>query len=386
MKDYDRAYAIKEDLIRWRRELHQIPELGLQLPKTTAYIVRELEALGISYEVKEEISCIFAVIGQGEPCILLRSDMDALPIKEASGEDFAACSENSHACGHDLHAATLLGVAKLLKEEEENLKGSVKLLFQSGEETFQGARAAIEAGVLENPKVEAAFAMHAFAGSPMGEIQYGKMPMGAVYGFEITVKGKGGHGSQPEVCIDPINAGVQVYLALQSLLARECPPTEEAALTIGQFTAGAAANAIPDVAVLKGTLRTFKREIRSLLIQRIHEISSAVAQAYRCTCEIKVLSDVPSIICDDEFANLCLESVRKSGLIKQIHTGLHLIGSEDFALISERVPGCYFVAGAGVDDQSRWRGQHNPEIVFNENAMIQNTAIYLQVAKDYLAR
>lgn len=386
MSCIEEARRLSAEMSRWRRDLHQVPEIDLTLPETTAYIARELNAMGIACDVKEEISCVFAVIGHGSPCLLLRADMDALPIEERSGEPFSAVNGRMHACGHDLHAATLLGVAKMLKEQESELKGTVKLLFQSGEETFRGAKAAIEAGVLENPKVDAAFAMHAFASAPLGEIQYGLMPMGAVYGFQITVTGRGGHGSQPERCIDPINAAVQVYLALQSLLARECPPTEEASLTIGQFTAGTAANAIPETAVLKGTLRTFKPEIRAMLIRRIGEISKAVAAAYRCGCEIEVLSDVPSVVCDEGFAALCLESARRCGGAESIRTDLHLMGSEDFAMISEQVPSCYLVGGAGVSDIDRWRGQHNPEIIFNEDAMVRNAAVYLQVVADYFSR
>lgn len=384
MTRYQEALAIESDLVRWHRTLHQIPELDLTLPKTTAYIAAELEKMGVAFEVKPDISCIFAVIGQGSPCILLRSDMDALPIVEQSGEPFAATGEWSHGCGHDIHAATLLGAAKLLKANEKDLKGTVKLLFQSGEETFRGAAAAVEAGVLENPKVDAAFAMHAFAGSPLGEILYGIMPMAAVYGFQLTLTGRGGHGSQPERCIDPINAAVQVYLALQSLLARENPPTEDASLTIGQFTAGAAANAIPQTAVLKGTLRTFKPEVRSMLIRRIGEISQAVSAAYRCTCDLEVLSNVPSVICDEAFLQDCLKSIEASGAEHSFQPGLHLMGSEDFAVISEQVPSCYVVGGAGVPDPSRWRGQHNPEIVFNEDCLAQNAAAYVQVAMDFL--
>lgn len=383
MSIYDEVILMEEQLISWRRDLHQIPEIGLDLPDTVAYVSKVLDSLQITYTVYPEISCITALIGQGSPCIMLRGDMDGLPIVEVSGEPFASVNGCMHGCGHDLHTSTMLGVAAMLKKHESELKGTVKLLFQSAEETFQGADGAIKVGVLNDPVVDAAFAMHVFADTDAGSVLYGKMPMASVYGFKITIDGCGGHGSQPERCIDPINAGVQVYLALQSLIARECPPTKEAALTIGQFTSGSASNAIPQTAVLQGTLRTFEPDVHDLLIERINSIVPAVCAAYRCQCTIEVLSDVPSVICDDEMLDLCLKSVELSQAAIDLRPGLHLTGSEDFAFIAEKLPSCYLVIGAGVDDVSRRRSQHNPEILFNEDAIARAVAIYTQVAFDY---
>lgn len=250
------AKQFQDELVSWRRELHQIPELGTILPQTVRFAASKLDEMGIGYQIMEDCSCIVAQIGKGSKCFMLRSDMDALPVTEESGLPFASVNGCMHGCGHDLHATILLGAAKLLKAHEAELNGVVKLLFQSGEETFSGAKAAFERGVLENPHVDAAFAMHVFAGVAPGVISYGVQAMASVYGFKIVLTGRGGHGSQPEICIDPINAGVEVYHALQSLIARECPPSAEAALTIGQFSAGNAANVIPEYCVLQGTLRT----------------------------------------------------------------------------------------------------------------------------------
>ena len=339
--------------------------------------------MGITYTCYDDISCITAVLGQGDRCLLLRGDIDGLPIEEKSGEPFASTNGCAHACGHDLHGTTMLGAAKLLKDHEQDLKCRVKLLWQSGEETFQGAAAAIRAGVMENPHVDAAFAMHAFAGFDLGTVMFGQIPMGAVYGFRITLTGKGGHGSQPENCIDPINAAVQVYLALQSLIAREVAPLESASLTIGQLSAGAAANAIPDTAILQGTLRTFDNDVRAMLIRRIREVSSCVAQTYRCGFELTVLSDVPSLTNDAAFSEQCIASAEKAGVISCLNRNLKVMGSEDFAFYAQQVPACYLVSGAGVEDVSLRRGQHNPEIVFNEDALPRNVAAYVQVALDF---
>ncbi len=381
----EEAAGIIDYMVKIRRDLHQIPEIGLKLPKTVEYVAKELEKLGIEYEIKEDISCIFALIGQNNPgasekkCILLRADMDALDIVEKSGESFACTDGRMHACGHDLHAAGLLGAAKILKAHEHELNCVVKLLFQSSEETFEGAKAAIEAGVLENPVPAAAYGAHVFAAGPLNAIGYGQVPMGAVYGFKITIHGVGGHGSTPENCIDPINAAVQVYLALQSLIARECPATEEAVLTIGQLSSGTAANIIPDTAVLQGTLRTFNPAIRQMLMTRIKEISQSVAAAYRCSMDIETLSDVPSVMCDPEFSEFCMNTIKEAGLADMTFD-VHVMGSEDFAFIAEKVPSCFFCIGATPYDLKQGLGQHHPAIRFNEDVMINSAAAYAQIA------
>lgn len=381
---YEEAKNMYDALIAWRRDLHQIPEIGIRLPQTVAYIAKQLDAMNVEYTILEESSNIVATIGKGDKCFLLRSDMDALPVPEKSEIDFPSANGNMHGCGHDLHATILLGAARLLKAHENELNGIVKLFFQSGEETFQGALAGIDAGILETPKVDAAFAMHVFASEKTGKLCYGEIPMAAVYGFKITLTGHGGHGSQPERCIDPINAGVEVYHALQSLIARECPPKDDAALTIGQFAAGNASNVIPETAVLQGTLRTFKKETRELLIRRIGEIVPAVGAAYRCKVEIEELSNIPSVICDPELSRQFLESIFELNAVEEFEDGLRLMGSEDFACIAEKVPSAYFVLGAGVKDSSKWLGQHNPKIVFNEECLPTGAAIYAKVAIDWL--
>lgn len=380
------AEDMSGDLVAWRRALHQMPELGLELPQTVAFIKEQLAHMGISCETIVDGSCVVATLGQGDQCMMLRADMDALPVVEETGLDFAAKNGCMHACGHDMHAAMLLGAARLLKAHEKELKGVVKLLFQAGEETFGGADGAVRDGVLENPEVNAAFAMHVASVVPFGVIAYGTNPMSSVYGFKITLTGKGGHGSQPETCIDPINAGVQVYLALQSLIARECPSADEAVLTIGQFEAGNAANIIPERAVLQGTLRTFKRETTEQLIRRIGEIVPAVAAAYRTQAELEVLYQVPSVQCDPALNEAFVQSI--SSLDKTLHLmpGFHVMGSEDFAFISEKVPSGYFAIGAAVPDQSQQFGQHNPKVQFNEDCLPVGAASYAKVAVDWLAK
>lgn len=377
------ANEFYDEMVNWRRTLHQIPELGTDLPQTISYVCSQLDKMHIDYTVLEDCSCIIAMIGKGDKCFLLRSDMDALPVTEEADVDFRSVNGHMHACGHDLHTATLLGAARLLKAHEHELGGVVKLLFQSGEETFEGAATALEHGILENPHVDAAFAMHFWANQPVKRLLYSEYVMASVYAFKITLTGHGGHGSEPENCIDPINAGVEIYHALQSLIARECPPSEKAALTIGQFTAGDAANVIPETAVLKGTLRTYKQETRKHLSHRIDEIVLAVGNAYRCKVEIEVLGDMPSIKNDMDLSRKFIQSIRELDALDEIVDDFQLMCSEDFSLISEQVPSGYFILGAGVEDASKRLGQHNPKVIFNEDSLPVGAAVYAKCAIDY---
>lgn len=380
------AAKLQSQLVEWRRTLHQMPETGTHLPRTTAFIEEKLTEMGIPCTVHADISCVVATLGAGGKCFLLRSDMDALPVAEEADVPFRSANGCMHGCGHDLHAAILLGAAKLLKAREKELQGTVKLLFQSGEEVFKGARAAVEAGILEDPHVDAAFAMHVIAMMPVGVIMTGKEPMASVDGFRITLTGHGGHGSMPEACIDPINAAVQVYLALQSLIAREVGGTEEAVLTIGQLTAGDAANVIPERAVLQGTLRTFKKEVRERLAARIREVSAAVASAYRCECDYEVLSACPSVITDDAVTDQAEKAIRALLPQAQVIRGAHGMGSEDFAEITDRVPSAYYMLGAGPEDPGKRLGQHNPKIEFDESVLSAGAAVYAKTAMDWLEK
>lgn len=378
----DEIQLFEQELINWRRTLHQMPEIGLKLPKTIQYIRNALDEMGIHYQCYDEVSSIVATIGSGDRCFMLRSDIDALPIQEESGVSFQSRNGCMHACGHDLHGAILLGAAKLLKAREAELKGTVKLLFQGGEETTEGAVAMLERGVLENPHVDAALAIHVNALIPLGVVSTGKEAMSATHGFRITFTGKGGHGSMPEVCIDPINAAVQLYLAFQSLISREISASQEAVLTIGQLSAGDVPNIIPSTAQLQGTLRTFRKDVKEYLIARMQEVTAGIGQTYRCQAQYEILFDCDSLITDDALSAQVESSMRKINSQIIIRKDGHCMASEDFAEFSQRVPAAHYMVGAAPSEDKRF-GLHDPRIDFHEDALLFGALFYAQAAYDW---
>lgn len=368
MNEYERALELKEETIANRRFFHENAENGLHLPETKAFVMKKLKEYGI-----EPVECgegVTATIGNGGKVILLRADMDALPMKEESGESFSSKTGAAHACGHDFHAAMLLSAAKILKEEEAELKGTVKLMFQPAEETFQGSKNMLEHGILEEPKVDAALAYHVSPGRfPVGLYMYNdkNTMMYSVDGFKITIQGKGSHGAYPQVGVDPINIGVHIHLALQELIARECNPSHSCVLTIGQFEAGTAANIIPDTAVLQGTIRTNEKEARELLVKRMKEVVEKTAEVYRGSATIEMISEVPPLICDSELTKEVVGYMKELEIPNLIpHPDVSSSASEDFAVIAEKVPSSFLYLSAGYLDERGDYPAHHPKVQFNE--------------------
>ena len=306
MNYYERATALRDELVENRRYFHQNAEVGLHMPKAKAYVLAKLREYGI--DAKECGEGVTAVIGKGEgKTILLRADMDALPMPELSGEPFACPSgKEAHTCGHDFHAAMLLTAARMLKENEDQLEGRVKLMFQPAEETFEGGKNMIANGILEDPVPDAALAYHVSPGTmPVGLYMYNNNStmMFSVDGVKITVHGKGGHGAYPHTAVDPINIGVHIHLALQELIARESDPTKACVLTVGKFQAGSANNIIPETCVLEGTIRCNNVEAREKLVRRMREVAQRVAAVYYGQVEVDMTSEVPPLICKPQLVD-----------------------------------------------------------------------------------
>ena len=369
MNYYERALELKEETIANRRYFHQNAETGLDMPTAKAYVMNKLKEYGLI--PKECGHGVSATVGCGGKVILLRADMDALPMPEESGEPFACTSGAAHACGHDFHAAMLLTAAKMLKENESNLKGTVKFMFQPAEETFEGSKDMMEHGILENPSVDAALAYHVSPGNmPVGLYMYnssGTM-MFSVDGFKITVSGKGAHGAYPHNSIDPINIAVHVYLALEALIAREADPKAACVLTVGKFEAGTAANIIPDYAVLEGTIRSNDPTNRELLVRRMKEVADKTAQVYGGSASIEMISEVPPLICDPALTEEMVRYMQEMNLPNaQPYPGISASASEDFASIAEKVPSTFIYLSAGFTDNREVYPAHNPKVQFNED-------------------
>lgn len=369
MDFYKRALELKEETVAHRRYLHENAEVGLDMPLAREYVKKTLSECGI--EPKECGYGVTALLGKGDRTLLLRADMDALPMPEESGEPFACCTgKQAHACGHDFHAAMLLTAAKLLKENESLLKGQVKFMFQPAEETFEGSINMIENGILEEPHVDAALAYHVAPGRlPIGLFMYngGGVMMNSVDGFRITIHGKGGHGAYPNLSVDPVHTAVQIYTALEGLIAREANPEKTCVLTVGKFQAGNAPNIIPDVAKIEGTLRTNDKDTRELLVRRISEVAVTIAEMNGAKAEVTRLSQVPPLICDKELTN------QMAGFMTEMsvpgitpYPGMQANASEDFANVAERVPSTLMYLSAGFNDERGDYSAHNPKVRFNE--------------------
>ena len=387
MNYYERALELKDETIANRRHIHKNAETGLDLPKTKAYVMKKLTEYGL--EPKDCGYGVTATLGKGGKVLLLRADMDALPMPEESGEEFACpTGKEAHTCGHDFHAAMLLTAAKMLKEKEDTLEGTIKFMFQPAEETFEGGKNMIENGILENPPVDAALAYHVSPGKmPIGLFMYNDKDtmMYSVDGFKITIHGKGSHGAYPHVGVDPINIGVHIHLALQELIARESDPTHSCVLTIGQFAGGTAANIIPETAVLQGTIRTNKPEARELLVRRMKEVAEKTAAVYNGTVDIEMISEVPPLICNPKLTDEVVGYMQELGIPGLTpYPGISASASEDFAVIAEKVPSTFMYLSAGYLDERGQYPAHHPKAQFNEDVCPIGAACLAHCASQWL--
>lgn len=395
------ALNLRENIIADRRRLHRNPETGFDLSDTVAYVKDRLREIGI-----EPVDCgragITALIGgkKAGKVFLLRADMDALPIEEKADVDFASTNGNMHACGHDTHTAMLLGAAKLLKDNESEINGTVKLMLQPAEEIFEGSQDMINSGLLENPTVDGAMMIHIMAGMPFEPgtaiVSSAGVSAPAADYFEIRVQGKGCHGSMPNTGVDPITAAAHILLALQEINARELAMGERAVLTIGTINGGTAANAIPDSVVLGGSIRTFDEEARSFIKQRLTEISDATAKAFRAEASVSFGSGCPTLL-NDEDLSACAEKYAKellgsgkaftSGELSRQGGGQKAsktAGSEDFAYVSQKVPSVMIALAAGQPDKGYCYPQHHPMVKFDESALPVGSAVYAYTALRWL--
>lgn len=390
------AKALQEEIKSHRLWLHTHAETGFDLTETKPYVKSALMKMGYTVQECGKAGLVTTVGKPGGKVLLLRADMDALPIAEEADVDFACQNGRMHACGHDMHTAMLLGAAKLLKAHESELDGMVKLMFQPAEEIFEGSKDMIASGVLENPRPDAALMIHVAAGMPLpaGTVVVsapGVSAPAADY-FTIRVHGKGCHGSAPQNGIDPLTAAAHILIALQEIHARELSASDEAVLTIGTFHAGEAGNVIPDTATMGGTIRTYDEKTRAYLKERITAIAKNVAEAFRAGAEVSFGSGCPTLVNDKGLSETVTGYLKDLLGANRAFTTAELSGgkpargggSEDFAYVSHDVPSLMLALAAGEPSKGYVYPQHHPKVKFDESVLSTGAAVFVDCALQYL--
>lgn len=382
---------IEKEIISWRRDLHKMPELGLELPNTSKYIQERLSEMGIEYHTLINGNAIVGIIKghQEGKTIALRADMDALPIKEETRLPFASDNGYMHACGHDAHSSMLLGAAKVLNDNKDKLKGNVKLFFQPGEEYPGGALPMIKEGAMENPKVDAVLGLH--NGSISKDVEKGKI--GVCYGpmmasmdrILIKIKGKGSHGAYPELSVDPISTAAEVISALQRVVSREIKAIDPVVLSITRINGGFNQNIIPDEVEIEGTVRAVNPETRNFIAKRIEEITKGITTAMRADCEVQYDFKYPPLINSEWFTRDFVESAKKVISEENIYEMKDpVMGGEDMAYFLERAPGTYFFLSNPKEVDGVAYPHHNSKFDVDESIFYIGSSLFVQTVLDFL--
>lgn len=384
---------IQDEIVRWRRDLHRIPEVGFNLPNTAAYVSEKLKEFGIEHKTNvAEYGIVGLIKGATDgKTIMLRADMDALAIKEETGLPFASENENMHACGHDAHTAMLLGAAKILNQNRDKIKGNIKLIFQPAEEGPGGAKPMIDEGVMEYPKVDAALGLHIglifkeLGGGEVG-VSYGNL-MACLDSFKIKIIGKGCHGAMPDTGVDPIAIAGQVITALQTIVSREIKPTRPAVVTIGKLHSGSAYNIIPDFVEIEGTARAVDIQTRHKLASSIESIVDGITKGMHGSYEYNYTFGYPPLVNDADFTKNFVESAKKIvGDNEIIELTEPTMGGEDMAYFLEAVPGTFFFLGAINEEKGIIYPHHNSRFDLDEDVFWKGSALLAQGAIDWLEK
>ncbi|MBI5934686.1 MAG: amidohydrolase [Chloroflexi bacterium] len=377
-----------------RRDFHMHPELGFREFRTSGIVAKELEALGLEVTKGVGKTGVVALLEGAKPgpTLLLRFDMDALPILEDTGAEYASQTAGvMHACGHDGHTAIGLTVAKMLTAQRDQLAGTVKFCFQPSEEgtngeEIGGAGMMMRDGVLDSPKVDMALSLHLWNEQPLGWVNVAAGPiMSGAEMFTIKLTGKGGHGAAPHTTVDPIFASAQIVNALQSIVARNVAPLETAVVSVTAIRSGDAFNVIPQEAELRGTIRTFDLKVRERVLQRFEEIVMGVAQSLGCVAQIDLKRVTPATVNDAGIAAKVQETTRRVLPESNLSTAPFVtMGSEDMGFMLEQVPGCYFLIGSANRERGLNYGHHHPKFDFDEAALERGAALMASAAADLL--
>jgi amidohydrolase len=379
---HDTVKALEAELVETRRSLHQNPELSDREEKTAGFVAERLRALGLETRTGVGGHGVVAELRGARPgrTLALRADMDALPIQEQN--DLPYCSRNPgvmHACGHDGHTTILLGAARVLSGQRENIAGTVRFLFQPAEETVRGAKHMCAEGVMEG--VDAIAALHGWPQIGLGQVgvRTGAL-LASADTFDIVVQGQGAHAAYPHQSVDPIVTGAQIVLALQTIASRQTDPVDPVVVTVGQFHAGTAHNIIPGAARLAGTVRTLSAETRALMPERLRRIAEGVCAAARASCEITFNAGAPPVMNDPEMTGLIAsaggEALGSDNVITVPHASM---GAEDFAFYLEHAPGAMFCLGLGDSAPI-----HTPAFDFDDRALPIGVELFARIALKYL--
>jgi amidohydrolase len=384
----DEAQELFEYTRALRRDFHRFPELGFQEVRTAGIVARELIDLGLEVSTGIGKTGVVGIL-EGErsgPVVLVRFDMDALPIQEETGAEYASQTSGvMHACGHDGHTAVGLAVARMLDAHKKEIGGTIKFVFQPAEEGLGGAEAMVADGVLNNPKPEKCLGLHLWNEKPVGWIGVTPGPaMSASDRFTVNIFGRGGHGAAPHLTVDPVLAGAQVITALQSVVARNVPPLESAVVTVTSMTGGEAFNVIPEKVELKGTIRTFVPEVRDIVLEHFKQVVLGVSSALGCQAEVEVWKVTPAVVNDPEMTARVQTVTSRVLPEATIDTGERTMGSEDMSYLMDDLPGCYFFVGSANHEKALDAAHHHPRFDFDESALPRAAALMASAAIEFL--
>ena len=383
------SISVEEQVVLDRRHLHAHPELGMQEFETSKFVANRLRELGLEVTTGIATTGVVGLLRGGRPgkTVLLRADMDALPIDEQNEVAYKSLTSGvMHACGHDGHTAILLNAARVLTERRHKLAGNVKFLFQPCEERPPGgAKPMIAEGVLENPHVDAVFGLHLAQEMPVGTISAQAGPiMAAADMFRIDITGKGGHAAYPHLCVDAALIAAQVLVALHAIVSREVKPTEPAVITVGMIQAGSAPNVIPGTALLRGTVRTFDKELRQSLAKRVEEVAVNVATAMRGEAVTNYEFGYPATVNESTMTDLVAGVAADIVGADRILTRDQAMGGEDFSYFLEQRPGCFFNLGTRNEDRGLIWGHHHPRFDIDEAALPVGINMFVGIVEKYL--
>ena len=382
------AQALFEYTQALRRDFHRHPELGFHEVRTAGIVARELNKLGLEVTPGIAETGVLATIEGNRPgrVLLLRFDMDALPIQEQTGAPYASQNPGvMHACGHDGHTAVGLTVARLLQSHRQELPGTIKLVFQPAEEGEGGAERMLAEGILENPHADAALALHLWNEKPFGWLGVTAGPiMAAAEIIHIKVTGRGGHGAIPHLAVDPVLASAQIINALQGIVARNVSPLETAVVSVTSIHAGEAFNVIPAQASLQGTIRTFSPEVRQGVLERFQQVVEGVGKAMQCQVDCQVQSISPAVVNDGGLAGQVRTTASQLLPDCQVEANYRTMGAEDMAFILQKLPGCFFFIGSANPAEGLDAPHHHPRFDFDERGLVHATALMAGAAWDYL--